>query len=225
VDGPEFTDGEPLVVARSCLDAIRENLVWVHLHRTLWKETIKELDRVASPDRGTWRAHYARLYVDAQVMSVRRVAVGTNKGEHSLRQVLRTLRRGAGGIEIKQLNDIAVASATVPPGHPSMLQALARLQSEWGDGRGYLSEKVIDDDLGRMTSEVGKVTRWADKAVAHIDPVRPTPPSFGNLDAAIDTVAAMYRRYGLLLTGSDQAIDALLLPLGWHKGLSGLFAE
>ena len=51
--------------------------------------------------------------------------------------------------------------------------------------------------------------------MAHLDRDRPNPPTFGDLDQAIDDATAVFRNYGRLLTGVDYAVNGLPVEPGW----------
>lgn len=221
--GLTFAADEPITLARGYLDRIRESLVWVHLHRTLFRPTLAEIDKVEHPHRGTWRAHYARLYVDAQLMSIRRIATGTNHDEGSLLKVLQILRKNASTITIDRLHDLAVAAAGVDPGHPTVALERVRMEQDWGDGSGHLAVAVVAADIQTLRRQTNAVVTWATKTIAHIDVKVPAPPTFGELDAAIDAVSDVFRRYGLLLTANDYTFDHTIVLPTWETGLKGLF--
>jgi hypothetical protein len=194
------------------------------LHRKLFWAVVHEIDRDTSPKSPTWRAHYARLYVDGQVAALRRLVGGRDKNEISLTRLLSTLHDHAPTITINRLSAIAVAVANA-----TMTEQVARHNADternWGNGSGYLKPEIIQADLEALRSDTERVREWATRTVAHIDRRGATSPTFGELDTAIAHATEAFRKYGILLTGNDYAVDGNEPDLAWREPLKHMFDD
>jgi hypothetical protein len=221
-----FKANEPLAQARGMLDPLRTDLNWVHLHRKLFWAVVREIDRNAIPKSPTWRAHYARLYVDGQSIAVRRLIGGARfqRDEASLTRLLSLLRDNASTITIDRLGAIAaaVASATRPEDIARHRDAVER---HWGDGSGVLDASRIESDLAKLAKDTAQIRKWATKTVAHLNLEKPDPPSFGKLDEAVTDATGVFRSYGILLAATDYAVDETEPDLGWWVPLHDMFAD
>jgi hypothetical protein len=213
-----FDANDPLTLCRSWVDPIRESLVWVHLHRQLWQEVMKDFDLDPKPVSSVWRGHYIRLYVDSQVAAVRRMAEGTNKDEISLARLLTTIRRNVASFDLDRL--CAAATQSDLPGTAERRRGW--LEVTWGDGSGHLSVGTINADFDRLHRDTAVVRTWASKAIAHIDQKGAKAPTFGELDASINDVTEIFQRYGSLLTGTHYEMNVAVDP-GWRVPLGKLF--
>ncbi len=221
-----FHAGEPLTEARARLDAIRQDFNWLHLHRSLFWPVIRALDTGTGPASQTWRAHYARLYVDAQTIGVRRLIGGTRPQaeERCLSRVLTILIDAHRTITVDR---IARIHANVAGHHDPHLigRHVDAVEREWGNGTGHLDSGKIEGDLDTLRADARAVTRWADTTVAHLDRDPTAAPTFSELDKSIADATATFRDYGRLLTGNDYAVDHNAPDLSWWIPLRGLFSQ
>ncbi len=77
-----------------------------------------------------------------------------------------------------------------------------------GNGYGTVSKANIKRDIAGLKIDTELVTTWATEHVAHLS--RQPPPGglkIGDFDKAIADVVAVDRKYGVLLTAVDYAID------------------
>jgi hypothetical protein len=225
-DALTFSQDDLLAQARGMLDALRTDLNWVHLHRKLFWEVIHEIDRDSTPKSPTWRAHYARLYVDGQTMAVRRLIGGVRyqRNEASLTRLLSVLRDNASTITIDRLGAIAAAVAMVTRPE-DITRHRDAVERHWGDGSGHLDSARIESDLATLAKETTQVRKWATQTVAHLNLEKPEPPNFGKLDKAITDATDVFRSYGVLLAATDYAVDENELDLAWWVPLKDLFAN
>jgi hypothetical protein len=220
--------GEPLADARERLDALRTDLNWVQLHNSLFWQVVRALDRdsPSPPPSQTWRAHYARLYVDGQTVAVRRLigGPGSQKEEACLYRLLSILRDNATTITIDRIAHLHAYVANGSEAPSDVRRHAASIEREWGNGSGTLDPIKIGDDLVTLQSDTKSIRTWATRTVAHLDRNRPDPPTFGELDEAIGNATAIFRKYGRLLTGQDYAVDENVPELTWWLPLRNLFA-
>jgi hypothetical protein len=222
-----FPAGEPLTDARGQIDALRIDLNWVHRHKSLFWQVIRALDRdsLNPPPSQTWRAHYARLYVDGQSVAVRRLTGGpASKKDACLYRILSILSDNANTITIDRIAQMHAYTATGSTDPDVVKRHAGAIEREWGNGTGALDTNRIRDDLATLRRDTESITTWATKTVAHLDRNPPGTPTFGELDAAIADVTAIFRKYGRLLTGQDYAVDHNLLDLTWWLPLRDLFS-
>ena len=100
------------------------------------------------------------------------------------------------------------------------------IERQWGNGNGTLSKANIKRDIADLKRDTELVTTWATEHVADLS--RQPPPGglrIGDFDKAIADVVAVYRKYGILLTAIDYAIDENVPELDWWVSLSTLFAQ
>ena len=222
-----FSASDPLGDARSRLDTLRTELNWVYLHRSLFPQVVAGLDRDSANASQTWRAHYARMYVDSQSAAIRRLIGGprSHTGERCLYRVLTIVRDNTDAITIERLAQI---HAYATPAHSIDLDLVPRsaasIEQEWGNGSGTIDRARVDTDLTTLQQDTDAVRTWATKTVAHLDAERPDPPTYGELNNAIDDATAVFRNYGRLLTSIDYAVDALQVDPGWWVALGSLYA-
>jgi hypothetical protein len=224
-----FEAGDPLGDARSRLDQLRIELNWVYLHRSLFPQVVGGLDRDSPkpPPSQTWRAHYARMYVDSQSAAIRRLigGPGSHAAETCLYRMLTIVRDNADVITVDRLARI---HAYATPAQSTDTEVVARfaesIEREWGDGSGTIDRARVDADLTTLQQDTDAVRKWATKTVAHLDRDRPHPPTFGELNKAIDDATGVFRNYGRLLTSIDYAVDALQVDLGWWVPLGSLYS-
>jgi hypothetical protein len=58
---------------------LQRDLYGVHAERVMFKELVDAIQERAGETPGTWRNHYARLYLAAQSMALRRICMGKPK--------------------------------------------------------------------------------------------------------------------------------------------------
>jgi len=222
-----FEAGDPLSDARSRLDQMRTELNWVYLHRSLFPQVVAGLDRDSANASQTWRAHYARMYVDSQAAAIRRLIGGPSSptAERCLYRVLTIVCDNAHAITIDRLAQIhAYVTPTQSTDTDLVPRTAASIEREWGNGTGTIDRTKVDADLTTLRRDTEAVRAWATKTVAHLDAKRPDPPTYGDLNKAIDDVTAVFRNYGRLLTSIDYAVDALQVDPGWWVSLASLYA-
>lgn len=77
---------------------------------------------------------------------------------------------------------------------------------------------VVGRDLSRLLERVDTLKAWADKVVAHVDPLKPaTIPNFGDIDTAIQDACSTFYRYEFGLTGQTTLLEDPATPPGQEQ--------
>jgi hypothetical protein len=222
-----FRANEPLTDVRERFEAMRVDLNLMHLHRSLFWDVVRGLERDSPGESQLWLRHYLDLYIHAQAVAVRRIVGGPQSGgDACLYRILKILEKNASSITIERLAAIHAYALSGSREPDEVKRHADSIEREWGNGHGTLSKANIKKDNAALTGDTELVTTWATKHVAHLSRQPPTGGlKVGDFDHAIDDVIAVYRKYGILLTGADYAIDGNVPALDWWVPLSTLFAK
>lgn len=206
----------PVTRWRGHIDPIRVNLVQVQIHRTIFREVVAAVEREATPrTTATWRNHYAQLYVQSQMMAIRRIIRGT-ADQFSLSGLLRAMERHPAAMTA----EMAIAISDDLGGGRSADDVVRDLLTRWADESGCLDPRIPRRDRNALMRERRTILDWADQTLAHIQ-IQPIDiPTFGDLDRAIDHVTDVFQRYGQLLTAQHYAVDQIIEDLNWREALS-----
>jgi hypothetical protein len=91
----------------------------------------------------------------------------------------------------------------------------AHFAGEVGD---HLDPGIVGADLNELRETSKTVEKYVDRYIAHTDRKGlKTPPTFGDIDKAIDAIGDLFRKYALLLTGESWAT---LEPIAQHDWLA-----
>jgi hypothetical protein len=66
----------------------------------------------------------------------------------------------------------------------------------------HLDRKIVEQDIAELAAAVEPIKTYVDKHVAHRDNQRSDPPTFGDLNNAVDTFEKLVSKYGNLLRGA-----------------------
>lgn len=216
------TDDEMFESWVNDLMTIQTQVIEVHHHRELWTQTVAAIRsqsaNVPAGTPSTWLNHYVRLYVDGQMMAVRRIVRG-GTGETTLGGLLRQLGQRPEIVSKERF----LEHAQRLNGDPGVLDAGRRsFESDWDDGTGHLDGRIVEKDLNELFRQLKKIIDWADRTIAHIvldGP--PAAPTFVELDEAIVRVGHVFQRYAQLLTGGIWYEVTPIAPANW----TALFAK
>ena len=170
----------------------------IHHHREMWKAVSEAMVERAQGTPQTWLNHYQRLYVDGQVMALRRLIRSGGKDTITLIKLMESIIKHPEPLGLErylhrwsQQND-----------SPLMLDLGRRDYEElWSDGIGNLDLDKVYRDKAELNRIAGKVIDFADRSVAHVVDGRPHfPLTFAELDAAIDGASEVFQRYTGLVT-------------------------
>jgi hypothetical protein len=161
------------------------------------------------------------VYVGATVVRVRRF-VSRSKGEPSLWKLLEDMKKH--NVEISRSRHKALWMQHY--GGPDWEEIWLPLADDdfdrlCGEGCAHLSKESVGADMDSLRKETEAIKRYANERVAHYAPSPlKSPPTYGDLEAAIAQVEKLVLRYELMLFGS--APDTLL-PV-WQYNWKAIFA-
>jgi hypothetical protein len=157
-------------------DVIGGQLWLLRSHEYLWSNVRDALVEHQPERDGTFLAHYCRVYADAQLMTLRRLAEpSNNKRNRSLTNLLRAIKSNPHVLTLDRFRALPVIYPSepvswfgdVPPGQHQNLAAI--FNGTYGDGDGNLSVARVDADLATLTDAFAKVATRATHVIAHLD--------------------------------------------------------
>jgi hypothetical protein len=85
-----------------------------------------------------------------------------------------------------------------------------------GAGRKFIETAAVERDLKELNTISSSCERYADKRIAHHDPGgEPKPPTFGELDAALDVLDQMFKKYYLYVTADGIESTVPIIQHDW----------
>jgi hypothetical protein len=191
---------------------LRGGLVRMTSNRFLWR-TLDDAMRARSSDTpATWLNHYRDIYVEAQVIGLRRFIQGNNRRDHvTLSRVLGALHAKPEVINARHLDSLGEVCSGPIRDH---------MESEWLTKKGLLKRSIPARDLKLLTGSESaiKVLRWGNRHVAHTYPtesIQTPPPIFADIHSVLDSATGIYSRYHHLLAGTFIAEDVNVYPPNW----------
>jgi hypothetical protein len=152
VSGPIFDADHSVTKWRGQIDTLRTALVRVHAHRQMWHEVIEALE-TRPPEPTLWRSHYTGLYVNGQMMALRRLIRGSRRNHISLAGLLLSISKDPEAITTDFVVSIAAEMTTSKD--PIWLDLPREgFERDWGDGSGHL-DPGIPREGSRRASERG----------------------------------------------------------------------
>jgi AbiU2 len=192
---------------RERLTKIQQQLYLGFLQQKLWTEMREEIPRRRPTADATFLVSYAQLYVAGQMLLVRRLA-DDDESTHSLASLIQAIKKNPDVMtrtryadRWAQHPDLGVADA----GREEWLRAFA----DPADPE-RINRQLLEDDLDRLATELEHLVAWANKTIAHLDPIAPTRvPLYVEIRHALDLLAEITGHYELLL---EQATTADWTP-------------
>jgi hypothetical protein len=217
-DGPDLSDEPPSLdelLGRSPVTApasdtrhqrwcgwlkdIDTDLTDVALARSVWR-TINTIvaEHPGMPPSLLFDAQ-ARNYAAAQAVAVRRQV---DHDSHSV-TMIRLLE------EIRDNTEVLSRQRYVAM-FPWGMQHLGDSQfNDWAETSGSCVEAAfVTKDIDTLVGVTDTIRKYVNRHIAHLDERRSriTIPSFNDLDVAIDLLFELFRKYNVVLTGSDRAV-------------------
>jgi hypothetical protein len=85
-----------------------------------------------------------------------------------------------------------------------------------GRGTEYIEAAAVERDLDELNRLASSCEAYADKRIAHHDPGgEPKPPTFGELDVALDALDRMLKKYYLYVTADGIASTVPVIQHDW----------
>lgn len=198
------------------------NHVWdLHHQRALWREMSEALVHASSAD-ATFLDHYSRIYVERQLIAVRRL-VDQDPRSISMARLLtelaehpETMNRTR-HLELWNLPDESedlFEKMTVERAHATF--------DRYADGDGQNLDPIrIRADLESWKQSAGVLKKTVDKKIAHLADIPPDKPiptaTYDDLDAAIDAVGELVKKYSLLFTAGSIAQMEPAIQGDWKR--------
>jgi hypothetical protein len=207
---------------------VRQWRSWIHgdiysevmgmfLRRKMWLDVDQMLG--ANPSVGLmpssfWNFYHGN-YAAAQSIAIRRQA--DKRGDtSSLWRLLRDIARKPDLLT----REVYVSLLSEEQARDElMVERANRGWEKWADSAGRRFDATIASADARELERVAQSVKvYVDQHLAH-DATAPTvalPPTFGELHAAIDSIAETFRKYALLLTGAWWDLDAVMQEGDWR---------
>lgn len=206
------------------LQALRQQVLDLHYRREVHDELLQMLDAQDHPDTGTFRDVFHRMYIESQVMAIRRQA-DDDPRTLSLRRLIGQLEQHRR--EFTRSWYVERWMAGMDPSSPdkqTRLESKMHLEfahdafDRFTDRRGdpCLGGRRLHQDREDLLSPTAAVVRYANAVVAHAergpDNVHVTYDEF---HAAITHLGDMLRRYELLIGQSGLASATPTIQGDW----------
>lgn len=195
------------------LDRVKDDVLAASAERVIWNEVREAIEVRSSGTPDTFLRHYNRLYAHAQSMAVRRLMLYRSTDERSLSSLIKNFIVHPDVVTRERY----ARDQADGPGPDWPAEARKIFDKRFGGGGENLSVQKLQDDLARIADVCTKVTAYADNVVAHVGR-SVSPPTYVELDAAIDITEEMFVRYSLLLTGSSWILPPVIQD-PWHRTL------
>lgn len=187
-----MTDDERWQQWREWFQTIFEDVQGALINRTIFQEVRAMID--ANPKIQKHSSFYewmANVYADSGSMAVRR-QLDPDTRSVSLARLLN---------DIAEHPDILSRDRFVALYRPELRGAAHHeFDREVGKGTPYIDPRAVEADLEALRKATADVERYGTKRVAHLDVVGPkNVPTFGELEAAIELLRALLKKYMLLL--------------------------
>jgi hypothetical protein len=180
--------------------SIKNDVIGMHHRRQIWRELTEITDanpELAAMPSAFWE--YARdTYATTQAIAIRRQADIT-RGTCSLARLITELKSNATRLTRNYFVGLWGEQ------DEWRLREADRAFDELADGEhDHLVARVPLADLARLASESAAMKTFVDEHVAH-DAVEPTaePPTFDDMNAAIDVIGEMFKKYSNVLTAGS----------------------
>jgi hypothetical protein len=178
---------------RGWLETMAHHVYDLHHNRFMWRAMSDAIATRAADSPDTFLAHYTKLYVDSSVMGVRRLADGSEQSASLARLIAKMLQHRDVVTEVRYI-------AAMPEDDRKWAKRSWALGG-WADETGRVAVEVLERDQRELANQVRSVVAFADRLVAHIDArgLRDLP-TFDDLDAAINGVGSLFKRYCHMLS-------------------------
>ena len=179
----------------------------MHLHRSVFKEIGQIVEGNGSLPPSYFWEYLRDTYATTQAVAVRRQAEASARVV-SLARLLNEIRGDPARFTEEWFvgmwgwDDERIARKTFA-------------ETFGGDVTTHLDPAIPEADLRHMRETAASVKTYVDQHVAHSDQ-RPgeTMPTFNDIDAAIDVIGGLFRKYVLLLTAVGQEATPII-PHDW----------
>ena len=191
----------------------QSSVITMHTRRFVWQQVQDMLQRNDRLPESHWWLFMKDTYAITQTIAVRRQA-DTGREADSLGRLISEIKDDAGRLTRESWIGQWPADDEL-----LLLHAQQSWDRQWaGAIGGHLDPTIPEQDLDTLTVASAAVRHYVDKQVAHSD-AGAKPASFtltvGDVHEAIDAIGDVFRKYFNLMTASDMAQLAALLPPNW----------
>lgn len=198
------------------LDLLYQHIVELHHDRVIWKELVELVEANRDiPDPWFFLDWVGRLWATTTVVGIRRL---DDKDKNSISLVRLIDDIGKHPEVLSRQHYRSMYEATYPGDEWMQRRADEEFDEYVGAGLDVIQTEMTARDLADVRSAAATIRRHVNKYVAHTDE-RAGPPTatYADLDAALDGVTAIYRRYSLLIKGSAPADMAPTMQFDWKQ--------
>jgi hypothetical protein len=196
------------------LDEIEHEIMYAYVYKRIYTEMRDEITERRADSDATFLNSYSHLYARGQVMMIRRLADRGDDKPRSLWWVIERIRKNPA---------IGSRSALLEPirqKHPDdqfFVTDADRVYSQrFGEGN-LPSDEPLAELQARLLDELVKVIEFADRHVAHRDPRGSASlPTYAEIHAAIDHVAAIVNEINMVLRYKAVAFDDITIQGDWQ---------
>jgi hypothetical protein len=177
-------------------------------HEQLWQTMVAVIQLRAGHSSNTFLVHYTRIYVEAQVVAIRRLA-DTHSDALSLRKLLVDATKQPQILTRERY----IASAENKEDWVAEDRA-RRFDHLVAPGHDHINPSIAAADLTKLDEATERVCEYVDKQVAHLDKRNlsrgetPDPVTFGMIHDAIVTIGVIVQHWSSLL----RDVHAVLKP-------------
>jgi len=217
-DGPEndgVTDPQVAKWTGWIEGAIQRSVIRMNFHRQIWRGVQQVIQANQQLPPSAYWAYHLEVYVDAQAIAVRRQA-DLDARVASLARLMQQISE-----EPERLTRDWWLQQWGPEDDDHLSFARGRWATDFGGEIGtHLDPVTAKADLSRLSAAASSVRTYVNRHVAHsedLDPDNAPPPAeitLGELDAAIDVIGDLFRRYLDLLVCVDMDLHVYMSP-GW----------
>jgi hypothetical protein len=222
VIAPTADEAQLLEQWKRWLDGINDDIYRLHIDRYYWRELSEMVQRnPAIPSPGYIMRWFLRLYLNNVAIGIRRQAERRDDVV-TLGRLLHSIRSNPTAASRRHFVSLYQSDM--------LEQRIAQLDfDQFTDPGGeYVAVRIVDADIARLEDETARVVEFASKQVAHLDPryaypegVQPTDyPSLDELDAALDVIGDLLKKYYLLVTANCMLSPEPILQFNWQQAFS-----
>ena len=191
---------------------IKNGVLTLHHNRQIWRgfqEIVREHGSL--PDSAFW-AYHLNIYAIAQAVAVRR-QTDRDPRVASLQRLLE---------EVADEPEALTEAWWIGLWNDESDRPFASAQ--WrekfgGEVMAHLDPTIPQRDLALLETEAGAVKNYVDRHIAHAEQGTAATEidlTLNNLDAAIDALGSLFRKYGLLLTAADWVMLEPAIQHDWR---------
>ena len=198
---------------------IEDEILHLHHRQQMLLGFTKMLDETEDPNAGAFLRSYRRMYVESQIMGIRRQA-DTDQRTVSLVRLLGQLEEHRLHFTRAWFVERAIEGMDDEDREFHGSNASATFENYADPERKVqLGRRTLSADRDQLRLVVTHLVDFANDNVAHSrEPSTPrVPATWGDIDAAIDLLGRLHQKYRLLVTGDSLAFVAPTILGDWRS--------